>query len=250
MTRLPLLSGIVVHWHNEALLGELIAAWPRDPRFELVVVDNGSSGDLAKLPAGALGDLAPANLARGDLGPGNLAQGDLARGDLAVEDPASTDLGPPAVRVLHPGRNLGFAGGVNAGAAAARAPLLLVLNPDAAPEPGALDSLLAGFEAHPEAAGLAPCLVGPAGEPQAAWQLRRLPSAWECVRQALPLPARASSIRGAASASGAPSTRGARSGAATLAASDTGAERPAAHPFPGNETAQPPEPPFPGAGVK
>src|SRR5262249_10592861 len=67
--------------------------------------------------------------------------------------------------------------------------LLLVLNPDAAPEPGALDRLLEGFAAHPEAAGLAPCLVGPGGEPQAAWQLRRLPTAWDCVRQALPLPA-------------------------------------------------------------
>jgi N-acetylglucosaminyl-diphospho-decaprenol L-rhamnosyltransferase len=158
-TRLPLLAGIVVHWHNEALLGELVAAWPRDPRFELVVVDNGSSGGLTEL------DAAPA-------------------------------------RVLRPGRNLGFAGAVNAGAAATRAPLLLVLNPDAAPEPGALDRLLDGFSAHPEAAGLAPCLVGPAGEPQAAWQLRRLPSAWECVRQALPLPApagpRAPSPRGAA----------------------------------------------------
>jgi N-acetylglucosaminyl-diphospho-decaprenol L-rhamnosyltransferase len=158
-TRLPLLAGIVVHWHNEALLGELVAAWPRDPRFELVVVDNGSSGGLTEL------DAAPA-------------------------------------RVLRPGRNLGFAGAANAGAAATRAPLLLVLNPDAAPEPGALDRLLDGFAVHPEAAGLAPCLIGPAGEPQATWQLRRLPSAWECVRQALPLPApagpRASSPRGAA----------------------------------------------------
>ncbi len=37
------------------------------------------------------------------------------------------------------------------------------------------------------AAGLAPRLVGPAGEPQWAWQLRRLPSPWRLLLHALPL---------------------------------------------------------------
>ncbi|HVT60168.1 MAG TPA: glycosyltransferase family 2 protein [Thermoanaerobaculia bacterium] len=137
----PLLAGIVVHWRDEAGLGELLAAWPRDRRFELLVVDN--SGSAPPLPAPA--------------------------------------------RLLRPGRNLGFGGGVNAGAALTRAPLLLILNPDAAPEPGALERLLEGFAAHPEAAGLAPRLTGPGGEAQFSWQLRRLPSAWECLRQTLPL---------------------------------------------------------------
>src|SRR6185295_15396697 len=137
----PLLTGVVVHWRNEDLLGELVAAWPRDPRFELLVVDNGSSAPL-----------------------------------------------PPGVRVLRPGRNLGFAGGANAGAAEARGEILLLLNPDVVPEEGALERLLEGFAAHPQAAGLAPRLSGPAGEPQAAWQLRRLPSPWTCLLQALPLP--------------------------------------------------------------
>jgi len=137
----PLLTGVVIHWRNEDLLAGLVAAWPRDPRFELLVVDNGST---APLPAGA--------------------------------------------RVLRPGRNLGFAGGANAGAAEAKGELLLILNPDVVPEDGALDRLLEGFAAHPEAAGLAPCLIGPEGEPQAAWQLRRLPSPWECLLHALPLP--------------------------------------------------------------
>ncbi|MEA2692087.1 MAG: N-acetylglucosaminyl-diphospho-decaprenol L-rhamnosyltransferase, partial [Acidobacteriota bacterium] len=141
----PLLSGVVVHWHNEELLAELAAAWPRDPRFELVVVDNGSAGDLA-LPAGA--------------------------------------------RLLSPGRNLGFAGGANAGIATARAPILLILNPDAVPEPGALDEILRGFAVHPDAAGIAPRLAGPNGEPQFAWQLRDLPSPWACLGQVLLLPGR------------------------------------------------------------
>lgn len=138
----PELTGVVVHWRNEELLGELAAAWPEDPRFELLVVDNGSSKPL---PAGA--------------------------------------------RVVRPGRNLGFAGGANAGAAEAQGEILLIMNPDAVPESGALDRLLEGFARHPEAAGLAPRLLGPAGEPQAAWQLRRLPSAWACLLQTLPLPA-------------------------------------------------------------
>lgn len=139
----PLLSGVVVHWRNEELLARLTSAWPRDPRFELVVVDNGSSGPL--------------------------------------------ELGP--ARLVKPEDNLGFGGGANAGAAEARGPILLILNPDAIPEPGALDRLLEGFAAFPDAAdtaGLAPKLVGPGGETQAGWQLRRLPAPWRLVLQAFP----------------------------------------------------------------
>jgi GT2 family glycosyltransferase len=140
----PLLTGVVVHWRNEELLAELAAAWPRDPRFELLVVDNGSTGPWPPLPDG--------------------------------------------VRVLRPGRNLGFAGGASLGIAEARGEILLILNPDVVPDDGALERLLEGFAAFPAAAGLAPRLTGPAGEPQAAWQLRKLPSPWELVLHALPLP--------------------------------------------------------------
>jgi GT2 family glycosyltransferase len=140
----PLLTGIVVHWHNEEPLATLLAAWPRDPRFELLVVDNGSSPPL---------------------------------------DPAR--LGP--ARLLAPGRNLGFAEGANAGIAEARAPIVLLLNPDAVPEEGALGQLLAGFAAHPEAAGLAPRMMGLDGAPQWGWQLRKLPSPAELLLHALPL---------------------------------------------------------------
>jgi N-acetylglucosaminyl-diphospho-decaprenol L-rhamnosyltransferase len=136
----PLLSGVVVHWRNEELLARLTSAWPRDPRFELVVVDNGSSSPL--------------------------------------------ELGQ--ARLVQPESNLGFGGGANAGAAEARSPILLILNPDAIPQEGALDRLLEGFEAFPDAAGLAPKLVGPGGESQAGWQLRRLPSPWRLLLQAFP----------------------------------------------------------------
>jgi GT2 family glycosyltransferase len=42
----------------------------------------------------------------------------------------------PAARIVRSDRNLGFAGGCNTGAAAARGDLLIVLNPDASPMPG------------------------------------------------------------------------------------------------------------------
>lgn len=135
----PALTGVVVHWHNEAELAALVASWPEDPRFELLVVDNGSA---APLPAGPY-------------------------------------------RLLRPGANLGFAGAVNLGVSEARGELLLLLNPDARPEPDALASLLAGFAAHPDAAGLAPRLHGEDGTPQFRWQLRRLPGLFDLLWQAV-----------------------------------------------------------------
>jgi len=169
----PRLSGVVVHWHDEERLAALIDAWPRDPRFELIVVDNG--GTLA-----------------------------------AESSPGVSPIGRPGLegRIVRPDRNLGFAGGANRGAAEARSDVILLLNPDAVPEPGALDALLDGFAAHPEAAGLAPRLedgVGDvpndrrhdgsnelpaAGPSQHRWQLGRLPSPGRLVLEGLFLPAR------------------------------------------------------------
>jgi len=45
------------------------------------------------------------------------------------------------VRLLEPGRNLGFAGGCNRGAADATGDVLVFLNPDTVVEPGALREL-------------------------------------------------------------------------------------------------------------
>jgi GT2 family glycosyltransferase len=42
----------------------------------------------------------------------------------------------PAARIVRPGGNTGFAGGCNAGAEVASRDLLVILNPDAAPQPG------------------------------------------------------------------------------------------------------------------
>lgn len=95
---------------------------------------------------------------------------------------------PAGVRWLEPGGNLGFAGGANLGFRDGDAPLVLLLNPDARPQPGALDALLTGFERHPEAAGLAPALESPDGGSQAAWQLRELPRPRHLLLQCLFLP--------------------------------------------------------------
>lgn len=139
----PRLTGVVIHWHGEEHLEALRRAWPADPRFELLVVDNGSAGKLAG-------------------GPG---------------------------RVLTPGCNLGFAGAANLGLDEAGGDIVLLLNPDALPEPGALEELLEGFERWPDAAGLAPRLVGNDGAPQHRWQLRPLPRPWTLLLQLLLIPA-------------------------------------------------------------
>ncbi len=131
----PILTAVAPHWHDEEHLAVLARCWPADPRFELIVVDNGSDGDLAELGVG--------------------------RSNL---------------RVLEPGRNLGFGAAVNRGVAEAKGDLILILNTDAHPRPGSLEALVRGMERHPEAAGLAPRLLGADGAVQAAWQLRRLPT--------------------------------------------------------------------------
>ena len=134
MSGRPLVTAVAPHWHDEDNLALLVRSWPRDVRFELVVVDNGSSGSLGELSGGR-----------------------------------------PNVHVLEPDGNLGFAAAVNRGATDAEGHLLLILNTDARPEPGALESLIRGMEECPEAAGLAPRLLDDDGAPQAGWQLRRLP---------------------------------------------------------------------------
>ena len=53
----PELSGIVVQWGDPAPLRALVEAWPRDSRFELVVVDNqGVFGLARKLGAESCGN--------------------------------------------------------------------------------------------------------------------------------------------------------------------------------------------------
>ena len=104
--------------------------------------------------------------------------------ELLVVDNSGTlgELPSPARRIV-PGGNLGFAGGVNRGLAEARAPIILILNADARPRAGALETMLAAFADFPEAAGIVPALCGPGGETQHRWQLQPLPAPWTLLLQ-------------------------------------------------------------------
>lgn len=57
------------------------------------------------------------------------------------------------VRLLEPGRNLGYAGGVNLGVASSRAELILLMNPDVLVLPGCVARLVAALCAGAAAAG-------------------------------------------------------------------------------------------------
>jgi N-acetylglucosaminyl-diphospho-decaprenol L-rhamnosyltransferase len=70
---------------------------------------------------------------------------------------------PWPARVLHPGRNLGYARGVNEGIRAAREEDLLILNPDVRALPGSIDALARAAREHPRAGLLAPKLLNPDG---------------------------------------------------------------------------------------
>ena len=112
-------------------------------------------------------------------------ENDLDGVEILVVDNASADDSAravdeaPGVRLITFDENRGFAAAANAGARAARAPLLLFLNPDIAHTPGNLQSLLNALEACPGAAGGCGLLREAGGRPQEHFQLRRLPSpAW------------------------------------------------------------------------
>lgn len=115
-------SAIVVsHAGGEGLADCLrsLSPWAEAGRLEVVLVDNGSADRCGASMAGELGWLG-------------------------------------VVRSEH---NLGFAGGVAAGVGAARGEVLLLLNDDAAAEPGWLDAHLEALARHPEAGASAGRLV-------------------------------------------------------------------------------------------
>jgi len=109
----PLASVIVLNYNGRAWLPgclEALAAQRGAPRFEILLVDNGSSDGSAALVRERW----------------------------------------PAVRVIESGGNAGFAGGNNVGAREARGEWLVFLNNDTVAEPEWLASLTAEAAAHPE----------------------------------------------------------------------------------------------------
>ncbi len=101
---------------------------------------------------------------------------------VVVVDNASTDgtadiaRARAGVRVVASDRNLGFAGGVNAGLAATDTPWVLVLNPDILVTRDAIARLLADATADDDIALAGAQLVGTDGRPQPEYSIRRFPT--------------------------------------------------------------------------
>jgi N-acetylglucosaminyl-diphospho-decaprenol L-rhamnosyltransferase len=89
----------------------------------------------------------------------------------------------PAVTVVQPGANLGYARAANLGAAATTAPIVAVLNPDTELEPGTAGALVGRLRAAPRLGAVGPKLHNPDGSryPSA----RSAPSLGDAIGHAL-----------------------------------------------------------------
>lgn len=112
---------------------------------------------------------------------------------VVVVDNASADGSAEAIRaafpevlLLEPGRNLGFAAGINLGMREVCTELAWWFNPDAEAKAGALEALEAALLAQPRWAAVGPALHYPDGRFQAA--AFRFPSPWGSSLEALRLP--------------------------------------------------------------
>ncbi len=101
--------------------------------------------------------------------------------EIIVVDSASADGSPQMVQadfsqvqLIASQQNLGYAGGNNVGAAAAKGQYLFLLNPDTELKPGALARMLAYMETHPQVGALGPQLLWPDGSVQSS--RRRFPT--------------------------------------------------------------------------
>ena len=94
----------------------------------------------------------------------------------------------PAVAVLRPGANLGYARASNLGIAATTAPVVAVVNPDAVLAPGGAAAILARFDAEPSLGAVGPQIREPDGSvyPSA----RRVPSTRDAIGHAVLGPVR------------------------------------------------------------
>lgn len=95
---------------------------------------------------------------------------------ITVVDNASTDGTAdfvrstfPSVSVIDAGGNVGFARGNNLGIRATQSDYVLLMNPDTEAPPGAIQTLVRGLAAHPEAAIAGARLLSERGFPELSW---------------------------------------------------------------------------------
>ena len=114
---------------------------------------------------------------------------DLA--EVLVVDNTSTDQSPeaaaefPRVLLLRMEGNLGFAGAANRGIALTNTRLVLLLNPDLELNREGVRSLYQEMDRRPTAAIVSGELTDREGFPQTDFQIRRLPTGWSVIRDAL-----------------------------------------------------------------
>lgn len=75
----------------------------------------------------------------------------------------------PMVTVIDAGGNLGFSKANNIGIRATRSDYVLLMNPDTVAPPGAIQTLVRGLAAHPDAAIAGARLLGERGFPELSW---------------------------------------------------------------------------------
>ncbi|HXY86480.1 MAG TPA: glycosyltransferase family 2 protein [Gaiellaceae bacterium] len=92
---------------------------------------------------------------------------------------------PDGVRVVQNARMLGFSANINKGVAATSGDYVVVSNPDAIPEPGAIDALVAFADEHPRCGVAGPKMVNPDGTLQAS--RRRFPTVAGTIVRRTPL---------------------------------------------------------------
>lgn len=110
--------------------------------------------------------------------------------EIVVIDNASTDDSCAALRrryedlhIITNERNVGFAAAANQGMRTTSAPYVLLLNPDAVAEPGALAALERALEEKPRAAAAGALVRNPDGTAQPT--RRRFPSIWQSILHGL-----------------------------------------------------------------
>jgi GT2 family glycosyltransferase len=92
---------------------------------------------------------------------------------------------PDGIDAVHNEQSLGFGANVNKGAALTTAELVLSANPDAVPEPGAVEALRTFMVEHPRCGVAGPRMLFPDGSPQPS--RRRFPTVLGTIVRRTPL---------------------------------------------------------------